>query len=169
MARVPPVLYVMVIAYVAKFLYDRATVLGAFRSPTTFHTSSEIKIIPDTINAEDLHYDDASGLIFTSAQGVDNTRHLWFPPLLRFSDPEAATRADGGLRVIDPEVRTLQIPKLTLDLHIQAPQTRWLLRTIRNSRYRHHPRPQARGRNLHPRCKPRPQPAVHQDAGCVHC
>lgn len=95
-------LIVTLVAYIAKFLYDRASVLGAFRSAGTFHTTSEVRTIPDTINAEDLHYDAASGLIFTAAQGVDNTRPLWFPPLHRFADPKAA--AGGGLRVIDPKV-----------------------------------------------------------------
>lgn len=106
MARTPIVLLVTLVAVVGKFLYDRAVVLGAFRQPLSLHASaSDIAFIADTINAEDLHYDPESGLIFTAAQGIDNTRHLWFPPLHRFSDPDAATRGDGGLRVIDPQVR----------------------------------------------------------------
>ncbi len=41
MARAPTFLIVTIIAYLGKLLYDRATVLGAFRGPGEFFHQSE--------------------------------------------------------------------------------------------------------------------------------
>lgn len=87
-----------------KALFDRATVLGAFRDGSVvFHNAGygDLKYI-EGINCEDLHYDASSGLIFTSCQTTDQSRAKWFPPLGNMDDPSAG--GDGELRVIDPKV-----------------------------------------------------------------
>lgn len=97
---------VALIALLGRALYERAQTVGAFRKPNTFHAAGEIKVIPDTINAEDLHLDHASGLIFAAAHDKDGGRSKWFPPLTRFGEPQSILEHGGGLRVIDPKTFT---------------------------------------------------------------
>jgi hypothetical protein len=107
-------LLIGILALVVRFGYDRLSTLGLFRTtlePTlkrsralTGTAGSEIKFIADTINAEDLHLDDVSGLIFAAVQEEDGSRAKWFPPLTGFADPSVLDTAKGGLRVIDPKV-----------------------------------------------------------------
>lgn len=103
------IVFLALVFMVARTVYERATTVGVFRTPYKVNGAGEVTFIPDTINAEDLHLDLESGLIFAAANDEDFTRHKWFPPLSRFSEPAAATQAGGGLRVIDPKVgRTTQ-------------------------------------------------------------
>jgi len=110
MPRVLPLLLVALAAFVVRLGYDRLVTLGAFRTnmASTLARSralvDDIKFIPDTINAEDLHLDPVSGLIFAAVQEEDGSRAVWFPPLTRFAEPSVLEKAKGGLRVIDPKV-----------------------------------------------------------------
>lgn len=104
-----------IISYLAQSAFHRSKTLGAVRlalgSETNFHpSSSDITVIPDTINCEDLHLH--NGLLFTTCQEEDGTRAGWFPPLAHFADPSQAK--GGAIRVIDPEVRMLRCARAQL-------------------------------------------------------
>ncbi|TXT04822.1 hypothetical protein VHUM_04090 [Vanrija humicola] len=108
------VLAVALLALVGRFLYDRLSTFGVFRSGdlVNIHGLSALKHIEGTTNAEDLHYDPDSGLIYAAAQAKD-VRNGWFPPLARFDRPQDAVAAGGKLIVIDP--KTFTSKDLTLD------------------------------------------------------
>ena len=96
-----------IISYLAQSAFHRGKTLGAVRlalgTEANFHplgADSDVKIIPDTINCEDLHVHE--GLIFAACQEKDGTRKGWFPALHNFNDPSQAVY--GNLRIIDPEV-----------------------------------------------------------------
>lgn len=96
-------LSIAAITFLFKALYDRAVVLGAFRSPVAiFHNAGtgDLRFI-DGADCEDLHLHESG--IFTACQGSHGSRAKWFPPLAVFDDPSAG--GDGELRVIDPKVR----------------------------------------------------------------
>lgn len=67
----------------------------------------QIRLIPGTIQCEDLHHHERSGLLFTACEGEGSARLGWFPPTGLFDDPhsvptEAGKR--GELVVVDPKV-----------------------------------------------------------------
>ncbi|KAI5450293.1 hypothetical protein NCC49_003204 [Naganishia albida] len=66
----------------------------------------QIRLIPGTIQCEDLHHHERSGLLFTACEGEGSARLGWFPPTGLFDDPhsvptEAGKR--GELVVVDPK------------------------------------------------------------------
>lgn len=85
----------------------RAEVLGFTRpygSVQNIHGEG-LKVIPDTVQCEDLHHHLPSGLLFTACQGKAAERFSWFPPLANFRDKKAADNSKGSIYVIDPKVR----------------------------------------------------------------
>jgi hypothetical protein len=89
-------------------------VLGVFRqaASTVIADPAEFVVIDDTVHCEDLHYHEASQLLFTACEGTEATRFSWFPPLAIRKDPSATAIARGSLHVIDPE--TMKARKLDL-------------------------------------------------------
>ncbi|XP_044714418.1 arylesterase domain-containing protein [Hirsutella rhossiliensis] len=83
-------------------------VLGVFRTPASQDSiqPKDVSIIGNTLHCEDLHYHEASKLLFTACEDVESTRYSWFPPLANFNNPTAASKARGNIRIIDP--RTLK-------------------------------------------------------------
>lgn len=94
-----------ILSYLAQSAFHRGKTLGVLRavlgSEPNFHpAATDLAVIPNTINCEDLHVHD--GLIFAACVDKDGTRAGWFPPIAHFDDP--AQGNFGNLRVIDPEV-----------------------------------------------------------------
>lgn len=59
----------------------RVRVLGINRPlPIQNMHGEEIRVIPDTPHAEDLHVHEPSGLIFTASEESEECRWKWFPP-----------------------------------------------------------------------------------------
>lgn len=81
-------------------------VLGVGRTitPTVVSPADDLKYIPDTIQCEDLHYYEKTGIIFTACQDGREGRLSWFPPIEIFDDPVLAQGSQGSLHVIDPKV-----------------------------------------------------------------
>jgi hypothetical protein len=104
------ILGIGLLALVVRFVYDRLSTLGLFRgdlAPVLLRARSAspaLKFIDNTINAEDLHFDPESGLIYAAVQDADGSRSRWFPALGHFEDPAFLDKANGGLAVIDPVV-----------------------------------------------------------------
>lgn len=170
-----------IISYLAQSAFHRGKTLGAVRlalgTQANFHPSAEdVKIIPDTINCEDLHVH--NGLIFAACQEKDGTRKGWFPALHNFNDPSQAVY--GNLRIIDPEVsrgelrlretastqetpdrsqlRDRNVQQLIADRHRHPAQDRGLRQPpLHDARHRRHRRPGQPRRRLHPRREPRPE------------
>jgi len=97
------------VAAVVAVLYgpvsQRITTVGGYRSMSTMKNvhGHELKIIPNTIQCEDVHHHIESGLLFTACQGENNSRNGWFPGLGKLEDPKAPQI--GQLVVVDPRVR----------------------------------------------------------------
>ncbi|QIW95655.1 hypothetical protein AMS68_001173 [Peltaster fructicola] len=80
-------------------IYNRAVTLGITRSSFDNIHGYGLKLLPETVACEDLHYESHSNQLYTSCQ-VDNVkRSAWFPPLLQFD--ESASTAEGTIVVID--------------------------------------------------------------------
>ena len=136
------------LAAIGGLLYNplklRAEVLGLTRPYSSIKNihGEGLKIIPDTVQCEDLHHHVPSGQLFAACQGKAAERFLWFPPLANFKDRKAADKSKGSIYVIDPKVRTSQspfevIPLLTCqaELRIQAFVSGWLLRPLHQPRH----------------------------------
>lgn len=95
-------------------------VLGVFRKPanTVIVDPAEFVVIDDTVHCEDLHYHEASKLLFTACEGTEATRFSWFPPLAIRKDPRVTATTRGSLHVIDP--KTMKAQKLDL-VHFDGP------------------------------------------------
>lgn len=96
----------------AALLYNpiklRAEVLGFLRPKSVDDIHGEgLKIIPNTVQCEDLHHHLPSGLLFAACQGQATARYSWFPPSsgANFKDHKAAAESHGSIYVIDPKVR----------------------------------------------------------------
>lgn len=63
-------------------MFQRLKVLGATRLPyaTPPVHGTDLRVIDNTTHAEDLHYHEPSGLIFTAAERDETRRSVWFPP-----------------------------------------------------------------------------------------
>ncbi|KAL2889970.1 Serum paraoxonase/arylesterase 2 [Ceratocystis lukuohia] len=70
------------------------------------YRDDDLVYIPDTIQCEDLHFHQPSGLIFTACQDNHHSRLSWFPPLSNFDDPIQAMDTQGSIHVINPETFT---------------------------------------------------------------
>ena len=90
-------------AYVQRFI----RVAGIFREPgSTELAPGEFVVVNGTINCEDLHLHEPSGLLFTACEDDVASRRKWFPPIEHFFNP-STERMKGKLEVIDPKVRML--------------------------------------------------------------
>lgn len=103
-----PLLLAIVPIIPSIYLYQRLSFVGAFRR--TFTPISALYAPEDYFDlpigqVEDLAYHHPSGLIFSAGQGNVSARAGWFPPWANFDRPDDAAVADGGLWVIDSEVR----------------------------------------------------------------
>ncbi|KAL2256358.1 hypothetical protein VTK26DRAFT_1789 [Humicola hyalothermophila] len=103
------------VAYLAytivPLFHRRLVVLGALRHyPEDVFKKDPVVVIPDTVQCEDLHYHAQSGTIFTACEDNFENRFKWFPPLANFDNPEAASKSQGSIHVIDP--KTLQSRRL---------------------------------------------------------
>ena len=119
-----------VVALFYKPISVRIEVLGLTRSLTKIHNihGQDLRLLPDTLHCEDLHYHEHSHLLFSASQEKPDTRRLWFPPYVEphilvlvlcvrffrsywltlcasiacFDDPHALDR--GTIIVVNPEV-----------------------------------------------------------------
>ncbi|MCJ1405775.1 hypothetical protein MMC11_009005 [Xylographa trunciseda] len=113
--------FFVALAAVGALLYNpiklRAEVLGFTRSQASIQNihGEGLKVIPNTVQCEDLHHHLPSGLLFAACQGRPAERFLWFPasPEANFRDPKAAARSEGGVFVINP--KTFTSSRLTLE------------------------------------------------------
>ncbi|KAL7932575.1 hypothetical protein V8C35DRAFT_307483 [Trichoderma chlorosporum] len=105
------VLLAVLLSYVYNF-YVRRTVYvsGLFRSPERTEVAPEdYVVIENTINCEDVHLHEASGLLFAACEDYPGSRLAWFPPLEHFNDPSSTGKMKGKLQVIDPKTFKTQI------------------------------------------------------------
>lgn len=84
---------------------QRITVLGITRpydKIVNIH-GQDLRLIPNTVQCEDLHLHKESGMLFTACQGAEDTtgRYKWFPPLEKFNT-EGINQ--GSFYVVDPKV-----------------------------------------------------------------
>jgi hypothetical protein len=88
-------------------------VFGIGRTPasTVVTNSQDLHVIPDTVHCEDIHYNEASNLLFTACEGNEVTRYAWFPGLGHLGDPNTGLKAQGTIEVIDPQVSTYSLPR----------------------------------------------------------
>jgi hypothetical protein len=84
----------------------RAEVIGLVRPLSSIRNihGEDLRAIPNTVQCEDLHVHEPSGLLFTACQGTSAERFSWFPPLTTFKDHKAAEQSHGSIYVIDPKV-----------------------------------------------------------------
>jgi len=57
----------------------RFRVLGVTRSVQNIH-GEDLRIIPDTVHVEDLHYHEGSGLLFGASEENEQCHWKWWPP-----------------------------------------------------------------------------------------
>jgi len=85
---------------------QRIVVFGLTRSADSIVNihGKGLRIIPDTVQCEDSHLHQESGMIFTACQGSEDpdARWTWFPPLIKFDEPGNAKQ--GSIYVVDPMV-----------------------------------------------------------------
>nr|POE72908.1 serum paraoxonase/arylesterase 1 [Quercus suber] len=65
------------------------------------HGVEGLKVIPNTIQCEDLHHEKTTNMLFAACQATRDERHKWFPPLGVFTDPKAV--GEGQIVRVDPE------------------------------------------------------------------
>ncbi|KAL7806769.1 hypothetical protein V8C26DRAFT_336272 [Trichoderma gracile] len=95
-------------AYVQRFIQ----VSGIFREPgSTELAPGDFVAINGTINCEDLHLHEPSGLIFTACEDDVASRRKWFPPIEHFANP-STERMRGKLEVIDPKTFKAKVLEL---------------------------------------------------------
>ena len=70
---------------------------------------SGLERISGTLNCEDIHYHEPSGLIFGVAERDGDSRKEWFPPIANFKNPGAIGKkgkiGKGKIFVLDPETK----------------------------------------------------------------
>ncbi|PTB62323.1 hypothetical protein BBK36DRAFT_1184939 [Trichoderma citrinoviride] len=95
-------------AYVQRFI----RVAGVFREPgSTELAPGEFVVVNGTINCEDLHLHEPSGLLFTACEDDVASRRKWFPPIEHFFNP-STERMKGKLEVIDPKTFEAKVLEL---------------------------------------------------------
>ncbi|KAL5606457.1 hypothetical protein BROUX41_002868 [Berkeleyomyces rouxiae] len=100
---------VLIMGVRVKSFADRLfQVAGIWRiiSPTLVSKGDGFVYIPDTIQCEDLHYHERSGLIFTACEDNRQTRLSWFPPLGIFDDPVLGQESQGSIHIVNPNTFT---------------------------------------------------------------
>ncbi|KKA29783.1 hypothetical protein TD95_005189 [Thielaviopsis punctulata] len=80
--------------------------IGRLITPTVVSPAGDLKYIPDTIQCEDLHLYEKTGMIFTACQDGREGRLSWFPPIDNFDDPFLAQESQGSIHIIDPKTFT---------------------------------------------------------------
>lgn len=99
---------IVLLAYLVGQPVNRTlTVLGVWRRPSRTLLADEetdLVVIADTVNCEDLHYHAASHSLFTACEDTVETRFRWFPPLAILDDPSVLETNRGSLHVINPDV-----------------------------------------------------------------
>ncbi|KAL2670086.1 hypothetical protein Neosp_014967 [[Neocosmospora] mangrovei] len=85
-------------------------VLGFFRekNSTIVQDPSHLILIDDTIQCEDIHFEEQSGKLFLACEDSYEGRFEWFPPLANFHDPSLAAKSTGSIHVVDPELKQSQ-------------------------------------------------------------
>ncbi|RSL55387.1 hypothetical protein CEP54_009419 [Fusarium duplospermum] len=85
-------------------------VLGFFRekNSTIVQDPSHLIFINDTIQCEDIHFEEESGKIFLACEDSYEGRFEWFPPLANFHNPSLAAESTGSIHVVDPESKKSQ-------------------------------------------------------------
>ncbi|RSL86272.1 hypothetical protein CEP51_002894 [Fusarium floridanum] len=85
-------------------------VLGFFREKnnTIVQDPSHLIFINDTIQCEDIHFEEKSGKLFLACEDSYEGRFEWFPPLANFHDPSLAAKSTGSIHVVDPESKQSQ-------------------------------------------------------------
>ncbi|UPK96594.1 hypothetical protein LCI18_007529 [Fusarium solani-melongenae] len=85
-------------------------VLGVFRekNSTIVQDPGHLILINDTIQCEDIHFEEESGKLFLACEDSYEGRFGWFPPLANFHDPSLAAKSTGSIHVVDPESKQSQ-------------------------------------------------------------
>ncbi|EFX02960.1 serum paraoxonase arylesterase family protein [Grosmannia clavigera kw1407] len=102
-------IFVLLAYFVGQPASHTLTALGFWRQPSRSllaDDQTDLIVIADTVNCEDLHYHAASQSLFTACEDTVETRFSWFPPLAIFDDPSVLETTRGSLHVIDPETAT---------------------------------------------------------------
>lgn len=104
----PAILLLGVLAFLSALFYQPisryAIVQGYYRRPDQIkaYHGLDLRIIPNSMQCEDMHLDKSSGLIFAACQtGNPMARYQWWPPLGLFS----MKGGQGTIVVIDTRVR----------------------------------------------------------------
>ncbi|KAI5290738.1 hypothetical protein KEM54_000610 [Ascosphaera aggregata] len=104
----------IILALIARPLYDQIIVLGFFRTPTQYgirNPLTDVKKIDNVRYCEDVHYYAPGNVIFTSCEDDPDVRFLWFPAAGVLKMPAAA--GVGSLKAID--VKTFKAKTLALE------------------------------------------------------
>ncbi|KAI8721578.1 hypothetical protein NCS52_00299600 [Fusarium sp. LHS14.1] len=85
-------------------------VLGFFRekNSTIVQDPSHLFLIDDTIQCEDIHFEEKSGKLSLACEDSYEGRFEWFPPLANFHDPSVAAKSTGSIHVVDPKSKQSQ-------------------------------------------------------------
>jgi hypothetical protein len=92
---------------------QRYTTLGLGRSAdkiVNIHGVEPLKIIPNSIQCEDLHLESTTQKLFAACQETAEERALWFPSLAVFTNPTAVGR--GTIIRVDPTTFDTTVLKL---------------------------------------------------------
>ncbi|CAM1506050.1 Fc.00g056910.m01.CDS01 [Cosmosporella sp. VM-42] len=113
-------LAILLVSVVGAYLSVRTlrrtiVVAGLFRTPANSvpNPSPDVVTIEGTTHCEDLHYHEASKLLFTACEESEVTRYSWFPPLGNFDDSLTVLRSQGSIKIISPT--TLQVRRLRFE------------------------------------------------------
>ncbi|KAL9081221.1 MAG: hypothetical protein Q9157_000196 [Trypethelium eluteriae] len=104
-----PLMIAIFIAILYPPLSLRYTVFGFGRGSgrTVNLHGHELKRIPDTLYVEDLHYHQASNLLFGASEADEETRKFWFPPTADLQ--KSRPIGQGTFVVIDPKTIRLAL------------------------------------------------------------
>lgn len=94
-------------------LRQRYVTLGVGRPASkveNIHGMEGLKVIPNTIQCEDLHHEKSTNVLFAACQATAYERSQWFPPLTVFTDPKAV--AKGTIVRVDPTTFESTVLKL---------------------------------------------------------
>lgn len=91
-------LLVLLSSFLYKSVELRYRVLGMNRKVTNLH-GEDLRIIPDTVHVEDLHYHEPSGLLFGASEENADCHWKWWPPYVFpcFKDCRASSNEEDGV------------------------------------------------------------------------